>query len=144
MLNEFKKFIMRGNVVDLAVGVIIGAAFGKIVGSLVDDIIMPPLGLLIGKVDFSNFFIPLSSTDGKTFNTIAEAKAAGVTTWNIGMFGNVLFQFLLVAFAIFFFIVKPINTLKQKEDAKNDAAPPPPPRQEVLLEEIRDLLKNQK
>lgn len=145
MLNEFKKFIMRGNVVDLAVGVIIGASFGKIVSSLVDDIIMPPLGLLIGKVDFSNFFIPLSSTDGKTFNTIAEAKAAGVTTWNIGMFGNVMFQFLLVAFAIFFFIVKPINTLKQREDAKKDAAPPPaPPRQEVLLEEIRDLLKNQK
>lgn len=144
MLNEFKKFIMRGNVVDLAVGVIIGAAFGKIVSSLVDDIIMPPLGLLIGKVDFSNFFIPLSSTDGQTFNTIAEAKAAGVTTWNIGMFGNVMFQFLLVAFAIFFFIVKPINTLKQREEAKKDAAPPAPPRQEVLLEEIRDLLKNQK
>ena len=144
MLNEFKKFIMRGNVVDLAVGVIIGASFGKIVSSLVDDIIMPPLGLLIGKVDFSNFFIPLSSTDGKTFNTIAEAKAAGVTTWNIGMFGNVMFQFLLVAFAIFFFIVKPINTLKQREDAKKDTAPPAPPRQEVLLEEIRDLLKSQK
>lgn len=144
MLNEFKKFIMRGNVVDLAVGVIIGAAFGKIVSSLVDDIIMPPLGLLIGKVDFSNFFIPLSATDGKTFNTIAEAKAAGVSTWNLGMFGNVMFQFLLVAFAIFFFIVKPINTLKQKEDAKTAAEPPKTPRQEQLLEEIRDLLKNQK
>lgn len=137
MLKEFQQFIMRGNVVDLAVGVIIGAAFGKIVTSLVEDIIMPPLGLVIGKVDFSNFFIPLTLTD-KTYNTIAEAKAAGVTTWNIGMFGNVLFQFLLVAFAVFFFIVKPINKLKKREEKKEAANPP---RVEVLLEEIRDLLK---
>lgn len=137
MLKEFKAFIMRGNVVDLAVGVIIGASFGKIVTSLVNDIIMPPLGLIIGKVDFSNFFIPLTITD-KHFHTIAEAQAAGVTTLNIGMFGNVIFQFLLVAFAIFFFIVKPINKLKKKEEK---AAAAEPPRQEVLLEEIRDLLK---
>jgi len=137
MLNEFKTFIMRGNVVDLAVGVIIGSSFGKIVSSLVDDVIMPPLGLLIGKVDFSNFFIPLSFTD-RHFNTIAEAKAAGVTTLNIGMFGNVLFQFALVAFAVFFFVVKPINKLKKKSEV-----PPPPPRSEALLEEIRDLLKKQ-
>ena len=114
MLGEFKQFIMRGNVVDLAVGVIIGSSFGKIVSSLVDDIIMPPLGLLLGKVDFSNIFIPLSMTD-KHFNTIAEAKAAGIVTWNVGMFGNVLFQFLLVAFAVFFFVVKPINKLKKKD-----------------------------
>jgi len=140
MLNEFKQFVMRGNVVDLAVGVIIGAAFGKIVTSLVEDIIMPPLSLVLGKVDFSGIFVPLSMTD-QHFNTIAEAKAAGVTTWNIGMFGNVLFQFLLVAFAVFFFIVKPINKLKKKEDDKAVATPPAPPRQEVLLEEIRDLLK---
>jgi large conductance mechanosensitive channel len=139
MFSEFKQFVMRGNVIDLAVGVIIGAAFGKIVSSLVDDIIMPPLGLLVGKVDFSNFFIPLSLTD-QTFRTIAEAKAAGVVTWNIGMFGNVLFQFLLVAFAVFFFIVKPINKIKKKEDAKS-AAPVAPSKSELLLEEIRDLLK---
>jgi large conductance mechanosensitive channel len=139
MLSEFRQFIMRGNVVDLAVGVIIGAAFGKIVSSLVDDIIMPPLGLLVGKVDFSNFFIPLSLTD-QSFRTIAEAKAAGVVTWNIGMFGNVLFQFLLVAFAVFFFIVKPINKLKKKEEAA-PSAPPAPTKSEVLLEEIRDALK---
>lgn len=138
MLSEFKTFIMRGNVVDLAVGVIIGASFGKIVTSLVDDIIMPPLGLLIGKVDFSNYFIPLSFTD-KHFNTIAEAKAAGVTTLNIGLFGNVLFQFLLVAFAVFFFVVKPINRLKKKEEV----ATPPPTKSETLLQEIRDLLKKQ-
>jgi large conductance mechanosensitive channel len=141
MLGEFKSFIMRGNVVDLAVGVIIGASFGKIVTSLVEDIIMPPLGLVLGKVDFSDFFIPLSLTD-KHFSTVAAAKAAGVTTLNIGMFGNVLFQFLLVAFAVFFFIVKPINALKKKEEKA--AAKAPPPRQEELLEEIRDLLKKQK
>ncbi len=138
MFSEFKQFIMRGNVVDLAVGVIIGSAFGKIVSSLVDDIIMPPLGLLIGKVDFSNLFIPLSLTD-KHFNTIAEAKAAGIVTWNIGMFGNILFQFLLVAFAVFFFVVRPINRLQK--NAKKAATDAPPPRSEVLLEEIRDLLK---
>jgi large conductance mechanosensitive channel len=139
MFQEFKKFIMRGNVIDLAVGVIIGAAFGKIVSSLVDDILMPPLGLLLGKVDFSNIFIQLSMRD-QIFNTLADAKKAGAVTWNVGLFGNTLFQFLLVAFAIFFFVVKPINRLKAKEDEK-PAAPPPPPRAEVLLEEIRDLLK---
>lgn len=140
MLNEFKSFIMRGNVVDLAVGVIIGAAFSKIVNSLVDDIIMPPLGLLVGKVDFSNFFIPLSMTD-QHFASIAEAKAAHVVTWNIGMFANTCFQFLLVSSAIFFFVVKPINRFKKREEAKAAAEPPAPPRSEVLLEEIRDLLK---
>lgn len=137
MISEFKQFVMRGNVIDLAVGVIIGASFGKIVTSLVEDIIMPPLGLVLGKVDFSNFFIPLSITE-RHFNTIAEAKAAGVLTWNIGMFGNVLFQFLIVAFAVFFFIVKPINKLKKKDEKKSNA---PVARSEALLEEIRDLLK---
>lgn len=141
MFGEFKAFIMRGNVVDLAVGVVIGASFGKIVTSLVEDIIMPPLGVLIGKVDFSNYFIPLSLSDQK-FNTIAQAKAAGVTTLNIGMFGNTLFQFLLLAAAIFFFVVKPINHLKKKTSAEEAAAPPP--AQEALLTEIRDLLKTSK
>ena len=137
MFNEFKMFIMRGNVIDLAIGVIIGGAFGKIVTSLVEDIIMPPLGLIVGKVDFSNFFIPLTLTE-RGFHSIAEAKAAGVTTWNLGMFANTTFQFLLVAFAIFFFIVKPINKLNKKEALKGKAGAS---RQEVLLEEIRDLLK---
>jgi large conductance mechanosensitive channel len=140
MLKEFRSFIMRGNVVDLAVGVIIGASFGKIVNSLVDDIIMPPLGLLVGKVDFSNFFIPLSLTD-QHFASIAEAKAAHVVTWNVGMFANNLFQFLLVAFAVFFFVVKPMNKFKKKEEV---AAAASSPRSEELLEEIRDLLKKQK
>lgn len=138
MLQEFKNFLMRGNVVDLAVGVIIGASFSKIVSSLVDDIIMPPLGVIVGKVDFSNFFIPLSSSE-ETFNTIAQAKAAGVATWNVGMFANTLVQFTLVAFAIFFFIVKPINRLKKKEEVAPTVAPS---KEEQLLTEIRDLLKN--
>ena len=139
MLSEFKAFIMRGNVVDLAVGVIIGASFGKIVNSLVEDIIMPPLGLLVGKVDFSNFFIPLSLTD-QHFASIAEAKAAHVVTWNVGMFANTLIQFAILAAAVFFFVVKPINKFKKKEEAA-PAALAAPPRSEVLLEEIRDLLK---
>jgi large conductance mechanosensitive channel len=138
MFEEFKSFIMRGNVIDLAIGVIVGGAFGKIVTSLVEDIIMPPLGLIVGKVDFSNFFIPLSLSDNH-FHSIAEAKAAGVTTWNVGMFINTSFQFLLIAFAIFFFVVKPINKLKKREEKKEQAKVS---RQEILLEEIRDLLKN--
>ncbi len=139
MLQEFKNFLMRGNVVDLAVGVIIGASFSKIVSSLVDDIIMPPLGLIVGKVDFSNFFIPLTTSD-ETYNTIAQAKAAGIATWNVGMFANTLVQFTLVAFAIFFFIVKPINRLKKKEEAA--PVPAAPTKEEQLLGEIRDILKN--
>jgi large conductance mechanosensitive channel len=138
MLGEFRTFIMRGNVVDLAIGVIIGASFGKIVNSLVDDIIMPPLGLLVGKVDFSNFFIPLSMTD-KHYDSIAAAKADHIVTWNVGMFANTLIQFLIVAFAVFFFVVKPLNRFQKKEEKKAE-----PPKQEVLLEEIRDLLKKQK
>jgi large conductance mechanosensitive channel len=141
MLNEFKQFIMRGNVVDLAVGVIIGASFGKIVTSLVEDIIMPPLGLIVGKVDFSNFFIPLTMTE-ENYETIAQAKAAGVSTWNVGMFANTMVQFMLVAFAVFFFIVKPLNKMKKKEEAA-PAAPAAPSKEEQLLAEIRDLLKQQ-
>lgn len=138
MLQDFKNFLMRGNVVDLAVGVIIGASFSKIVTSLVEDIIMPPLGLIVGKVDFSNFFIALSATD-EAYPSVAAAKAAGVSTWNIGMFANTLVQFILVAFAIFFFIIKPIGRLKKKEEAK--PTPPAVSTEEKLLTEIRDILK---
>ena len=137
MLNDFKAFIMRGNVIDLAIGVIIGASFNKIVTSLVEDILMPPLGLGVGKVDFSNYFIPLSLTE-RDFPTIAAAKAAGVVTWNVGNFGNTMFQFLLVAVAIFFFIVKPLGKLRKAEEKKEEKKAN---RQEELLEEIRDLLK---
>jgi len=136
MFKEFKEFAMRGNVIDLAVGVIIGAAFGRIVSSLVDDVIMPPIGLLLGGIDFSDFFITLK---GDSYATLAAAKEAGAVTLNYGLFINAVFQFLIVAFAIFI-VVKQINRLKRAEEAK-PAAPPEPPRQEILLAEIRDLLK---
>jgi large conductance mechanosensitive channel len=134
MLGEFREFISRGNVVDLAVGVIIGAAFTAIVNSLVNDIIMPPLGLLIGGIDFSNFFLTLK---GGSFPSVDAAKAAGAVTVNYGLFFNALIRFLIVAFAIFI-IVKQINRFHRKEEA---APPPPPPAEQVLLTEIRDLLK---
>jgi large conductance mechanosensitive channel len=117
MWEEFKKFAIQGNVLDLAVGVIIGAAFGKIVGSLVDDVIMPPIGYLLGGVDFSNLFVSLS---GKTYDSLAAAKAAGAPTWNLGVFINTIINFLIVAGAVFLFIVKPANRLKAQ-------TPPPPP-----------------
>jgi large conductance mechanosensitive channel len=107
MLKEFREFAMRGNVVDLAVGVIIGAAFGKIVTSLVNDIIMPPLGLVLGQVDFSNLFISLS---GKSYGSLTEAKAAGAATLNYGVFINNVLDFIIVAFAVFL-LVRGINRL---------------------------------
>ncbi len=117
MLKEFKAFAMRGNVIDMAVGIIIGAAFGTIVGSLVSDVLMPPIGLLLGDVDFSNLFIVLK--EGKTagpYATIAAAKAAGAVTLNYGVFVNTVVNFLIVALAIFF-LVRGVNALKTKEEA---------------------------
>ena len=134
MLKEFKEFAMKGSVLDLAVGVIIGAAFGKIVASFTSDILVPPIGLLLGKIDFSNIFINLSSTP---VATIAEAKAKGVPTMNVGLFLNATIDFLIMAFVIFL-IVKQVNRLKA---VPAQAALAAPPKQEVLLEEIRDLLK---
>ncbi|HTY67788.1 MAG TPA: large conductance mechanosensitive channel protein MscL [Alphaproteobacteria bacterium] len=110
MLKEFRDFAMRGNVVDLAVGVIIGAAFGKIVSSLVNDIIMPPIGIILGSVDFSNLFINLS---GKHYDSLAEAKAAGAATVNYGVFINNCLDFLIVAFAVFL-LIKQVNRLTKK------------------------------
>ncbi|WGF90688.1 large conductance mechanosensitive channel protein MscL [Marinivivus vitaminiproducens] len=134
MLEEFKEFAMRGNVIDLAVGVIIGAAFGKIVTSLVEDVIMPPLGLLLGGLDFSDFFVTLRG-DGE-YPTLAAARAAGAVTLNYGVFITIVIQFLIVAFAIFM-VVKQINRLKREQPK-----PPEAPREEVvLLGEIRDALK---
>lgn len=118
MFNEFKQFIMRGNVVDLAVGVVIGAAFGKIVTSFVEDVLMPPIGLALGNVDFSNLFVNLS---GKDFSSVAAAKAAGAATLNYGIFFNNILNFLIIAFAIFI-LIKQVNRLHQPEPA---AAPPP-------------------
>lgn len=135
MFKEFKEFTMRGNVVDLAVGVVIGAAFGKIVASLVSDVVMPPIGLLLGGLDFSNFFVTLK---GEGFATLAEAQEAGAVTLNYGLFINTVVQFLIVAFAIFL-VIKQINRMKRQEEEK-PAEPAAPPRNEVLLEEIRDLL----
>lgn len=133
MVEEFKKFIMRGNVLDMAVGIIIGAAFGKIVSSLVDDVIMPPIGLILGKVDFSNLFINLSSTP---VATLAEAKAAGLPVIAYGAFLNTLVNFLIVAFAIFL-LIKQVNRLTP---AKEEAPAPrlcPYCRQEIADDATR-------
>ncbi len=136
MLKEFRDFAMRGNVIDLAVGVIIGAAFGKIVDALVNDIIMPILGLA-GKADFTNYFIPLSS--GVTATNLSDAKKqGGVLAY--GDFITIGVNFLIVAIALFF-VVKAINTLKKPAPAA-PAAPPPPSEEVVLLTQIRDALVN--
>lgn len=139
MLNEFKQFALNGNMVDMAVGIVIGAAFGTIVSSLVDDIFMPPIGLMLGGVDFSDFFIVLKGDE--TYASVAAAKKAGAVTLNLGLFINACIKFLIVAFALFI-VVKGMNNLKKQEEAA-PAAPAAPPKQEVLLEEIRDLMKAQ-
>ncbi len=133
-VSEFQAFIMRGSVVDLAVGIVIGAAFTGVVNSLVKDIFNPLIGLLIGGVDFSNVFIPLN---GQHYNSLADAQHAGAATLNVGLFINTIIQFLIVGFAIFW-AVKALSHLHLTADQK---APPPPPRSELLLEEIRDILK---
>ena len=137
MLKEFKDFAVKGNMVDMAVGIIIGGAFGTIVTSLVNDIIMPPIGMLLGGVDFSNIFIQLSG-DNK-FASLAAAQEAGAATINIGLFINALISFLIVAWALFI-VVKGINKLK-KEAEEAPAEAPAPAQDIVLLGEIRDLLK---
>ena len=113
MLKEFKDFAMRGNVVDMAVGIIIGAAFGKIVSSLVNDIVMPPIGVLLGGVDFSEIFINLS---GATYDSLTAAQEAGAATINVGVFINTVLDFIIVAFAIFM-VIRAMNKLKRKEEA---------------------------
>ncbi|NPA41066.1 MAG: large conductance mechanosensitive channel protein MscL [Aquificae bacterium] len=126
MLNDFKKFIMRGNVIDMAVGIIIGAAFGKIVSSLVKDVIMPPIGLLLGNVDFSNLFIDLS---GKGYQTLAEATKAGAPVIRYGVFINTVIEFLIIAFAVFM-MIKVINTIHERAMKKEEEAPPAPTTKE--------------
>jgi len=135
MFKEFRQFALRGNAVDLAVGVIIGAAFTSIVNSLVKDIITPPLGLITGGLDFSNLFIVLK---GGTFATLAEAQKAGAVTINYGLFLNAAISFLIVAFVLFLF-VRSMNRLFAAPPPP--AEPAPPPEDVVLLGEIRDLLK---
>jgi large conductance mechanosensitive channel len=137
MFQEFKKFAMRGNVIDLAVGVVIGAAFGAIVNSLVKDVIMPPVGWAMGGIDFSNFFFTLK---GPVAATLAEAQKAGAVTINYGLFINTIINFLVIAIALFV-VIRGINRLQTKPPA-NAADAPPPPEDVVLLREIRDLLKS--
>lgn len=138
MLKEFKEFAMRGNVVDMAVGIIIGAAFTSIVKSLVDDILMPPIGMAVGGIDFSDLFINLS--DGE-YTSLAAAQEAGAATINYGLFLNNLISFLIVAFAVFL-LVKGINSMKRNEE-ETPEEPPKPSQEVVLLTEIRDALKAQ-
>lgn len=150
--QEFKDFILRGNVVDLAVGMVVGTAFSAIVKSLVDDVIMPPIGLLLGGVDFSNLFITLrdgANPPADGYATLEAAKAAGAVTMNIGTFINVVISFLIVASAIFI-VVKALNTMKNKAEAMTaskaaeEAETPAEPSEEVLLlREIRDSLRKQ-
>lgn len=142
MLKEFREFAMKGNVIDLAVGVVIGGAFGKIVASMVEDVIMPLVGLLLGRVDFSNLFLQLGGD--QKLATVAAAKAAGIATLNYGVFLNNIVNFLIIAFAIFM-VVKQINRFKREEAAPaTPAAPPAPSSTETLLGEIRDLLATRK
>jgi len=136
MLNEFKKFAMRGNVVDMAVGIIIGAAFGKIVSSIVNDVVMPPIGMLMGGVDFSSLFIDLSGGD---YASLALAEAAGAPLIKYGVFINTVLDFVIVAFAIFM-VIKGMNKMKKKEE-EAPAEPPKPSAEVELLTEIRDSLR---
>ncbi|MEL6868908.1 MAG: large conductance mechanosensitive channel protein MscL [Pseudomonadota bacterium] len=136
VLEEFKKFALRGNVVDMAVGIIIGAAFGKIVSSFVKDVVMPPIGKAMGNVDFSNLFVNLSDT---AVESLAAAEEAGLPVIAYGRFINTVIDFLIVAFVIFI-AVRIMNNLKKKEE-EAPAAPPEPSAEEKLLSEIRDLLK---
>jgi large conductance mechanosensitive channel len=135
-VNDFKAFVARGSVVDLAVGIIIGAAFTTIVNSLVKDIIMPPIGMIAGGVDFSDLYINLSGVD---YPSLAAATAAGAATINYGVFLNAVINFLIVAFAVFI-LVKQVQRFRKQEAAK----PAEPPKSELLLAEIRDLLKERK
>jgi large conductance mechanosensitive channel len=138
MFKEFREFALKGNVVDMAVGIIIGGAFGTIVNSLVNDVLMPPIGLMLGGVDFSSLFVVLKegATPGP-YTTVAGAKSAGAVTLNVGLFINALISFAILAFALFM-VVKAMNMARRQQEA---APPPAPTKQETLLAEIRDLLK---
>lgn len=138
MLKEFKEFALRGNVVDMAVGIVIGVAFGTIVKSLVDDIIMPPIGLLLGGIDFSNFYVVLreGAAASGPYTALADAQAAGAVTINYGVFVNSVISFIIVAFALFL-VIRAMNKLRTKKEEK----PSPPPEDVLLLREIRDVLK---
>ena len=138
MWKEFRTFILRGNVLDLAVGIIMGTAFTAIVNSLVNDIIMPPIGVALGGVDFANLFIQISGR-GTLYSVLADAQKAGVATVNYGLFINALVKFIIVAFAVFL-LIKAANKVLPADEKKPDE-PAPTPEEIVLLREIRDSLK---
>ncbi len=141
MFKEFKEFAVKGNMLDMAVGIIIGAAFATIVNSLVNDVIMPPIGLLLGGVDFADFYFVLrdGAAAAGPYANLEAAKEAGAVTLNYGVFINAVISFLIVAFSVFL-VVRSFNKLKRKEE-EAPAAPPKPSAEETLLTEIRDLLK---
>jgi len=142
MFKEFRDFALKGNVIDLAIGVIIGAAFGAIVSSIVDDLFMPIIGLILNGIDFSNLFLVISNPNNVPVPSVAAARAAGVATLNYGLFINAVVKFTIIAFVLFL-VVKGINRLRKKEAAA-PAAPPAPTTEEKLLTEIRDAIKAQK
>jgi len=140
MLKEFKEFAAKGNMLDMAVGIVIGAAFATIITSLVNDIVMPPIGMALGGVDFAEFYRVLQQGDpAGPYATLAAAKEAGAVTMNWGIFINALISFIIVAFAIFM-VIKGFNKMKAEEEAAPEA-PPEPTAEETLLAEIRDLMK---
>jgi large conductance mechanosensitive channel len=136
LIQEFKEFAVKGNALDLAVGVVLGAAFGKIVSSLVDDLIMPPIGLALGGMDFANYFVTLGPGE---YKTLAEAKAAGAATLNYGNFLQAIVYFLIVAFALFL-VIRVINRFRRKQE-EAPAAASAPPEEVLLLRDIRDSLQ---
>lgn len=142
MISEFKEFAMRGNVIDMAVGIVIGAAFGKIVSSFVNDVIMPPIGMLTGGVDFSDLKLTLQEgVEGvAATDTTAAVEAVAEVSINYGMFINTVLDFVIIAFAIFM-VIKAMNSAKKKEEAAPPPAPPEPTKEEKLLAEIRDILQ---
>jgi large conductance mechanosensitive channel len=141
MFKEFRDFAIKGNMIDLAIGVIIGAAFGAIVSSIVDDLFMPLIGLILGRIDFSNLFIVLNNPGDVPVPSLAAAQAAGVATLNIGLFINAVVKFVIIALVLFM-VVKGINRMKRQ--AAEDPAPAAPTKEEVLLTEIRDAIRGQR
>ena len=139
IVKEFKEFAVKGNVMDMAVGVIIGGAFGKIVTSLVGDVLMPVISLVTGGIDFTNLFVNLS--DDKTYKTLAEAQEAGASVFAYGQFIQNIIDFVIIAFCVFL-MIKGINRFKKKEEEAPAPAPAEPSKEEQLLTEIRDLVKN--
>ena len=140
VFKEFRDFAIKGNMIDLAIGVIIGAAFGAIVSSIVDDIFMPLIGLVIGGIDFSNLFVVLSNPNDVAVPSIAAAKEAGVATLNIGLFINAVVKFTIIAFVLFM-VVKVINSMKREAAKEPVQTTPAPTKEEVLLTEIRDAIR---